>query len=851
MQKIYLYFFVIFSFFHFSYSQTDPTLAVGLETLTYQKGAIDVEVLKEIILEKQNELKTEGLKRFMFNLFPEGNYTTKFYLQNAIHILLNEENPKVVEKELLEILTNYSLALGFTIAHKELWGQELTIKYSNEFNNKILFGKYKNNLYRSTKKAIKLQKSIDTLKAKLNAVTTPNLPNINDDSELFENFKTYRSQIKKKEKIEQLVSQKTNKLEKFKSRKKTLSYTDFKRNDTIPFWLSLDIMATILSENELLVKKGFFKQKINFKESIEYRNWHKNDPIIIRQIDTIIKNISKNSVALINNFGVIKELIAKKGHSLEGLSRLYMKELKSNSSINSLIDSLPSFEAKETFKIITRKIEKGQDLIELIKIASPNIDSLVVSSRRIINIDTRSQNSVNSQTKKDSLHINNNLKKLDELANTVNNFLPENRLLPNNFQKIFIEKNPNDLNEALTNIKSNLESIRNDQEIDLEKYNKLKDISKDSIVKYILSEQNINYYKQYLKALAEEILTRKQGNIIILEKDSLLNKRYAVFFSDFYFKLKNISEKGKISMNDILYLENKVIKQMIEFKVLSDQNDIVFDEIIKHSKFILPLLKNKIVNDVKKEFDFEKIDVKKAVDVFEFISRLDELGKAETFDYVINLFREGNNELSKHLKEGKFKDIYTLFANAFKKYTLVNSQDQYIELDVVSFIDEFMKYYNKNDDSHFAFYMSIGLSQNTFFRNVAIPEHGDYIKEIGLASEKLGVKYRLRTFSRSTDYKNVIQNDVYLNKNSPFINEWYASLYGGGLLYSIANSSTYENFDYPHVGLGTGIRFYNALDFSINIGIPFIKEGTPFKDIFLGFGFDVPLSEYLTKKKNK
>src|SRR5690606_25608557 len=127
--------------------------------------------------------------------------------------------------------------------------------------------------------------------------------------------------------------------------------------------------------------------------------------------------------------------------------------------------------------------------------------------------------------------------------------------------------------------------------------------------------------------LADEILTRKEGNIIIPETDSLLNRQYATFFSDFYFKLKNTSEKDKISMNDILYLENKVIKQMIEFKVLSDINDPVFNEIIKHSKFILPLLKNKILDDVKKELDFEKIDIDKAVDVFEFISRLDELGK--------------------------------------------------------------------------------------------------------------------------------------------------------------------------------------------------------------------------------
>ena len=103
-----------------SRAQVDPTLAVGLESLTYAKGKIDVELLTEIIMEKQKELKQEALKRFMFNLFPEGNYTTKFYLQNALHILMNEQNPEVIKKELMEILTNYSLALGFTIGYQKI-----------------------------------------------------------------------------------------------------------------------------------------------------------------------------------------------------------------------------------------------------------------------------------------------------------------------------------------------------------------------------------------------------------------------------------------------------------------------------------------------------------------------------------------------------------------------------------------------------------------------------------------------------------------------------------------------------------------------------------------------------------
>lgn len=99
-------------------AQVDPTLAVGLEQLTMNKGTIDVEALTQIIMEKQKELKEEALKRYLFRLFPDNSYATKHYLQSAIHILLNEKNPHVIEKEILELTTNYAVALGVANAYK-------------------------------------------------------------------------------------------------------------------------------------------------------------------------------------------------------------------------------------------------------------------------------------------------------------------------------------------------------------------------------------------------------------------------------------------------------------------------------------------------------------------------------------------------------------------------------------------------------------------------------------------------------------------------------------------------------------------------------------------------------------
>jgi hypothetical protein len=58
------------------------------------------------------------------------------------------------------------------------------------------------------------------------------------------------------------------------------------------------------------------------------------------------------------------------------------------------------------------------------------------------------------------------------------------------------------------------------------------------------------------------------------------------------------------------------------------------------------------------------------------------------------------------------------------------------------------------------------------------------------------------------------------------------------------------------VGFGTGVTFYNALDFNVSIGIPLLENGG-FKEMtnnpFMSFGFDIQIGEYLEEvvKKRK
>ena len=110
---------------------------------------------------------------------------------------------------------------------------------------------------------------------------------------------------------------------------------------------------------------------------------------------------------------------------------------------------------------------------------------------------------------------------------------------------------------------------------------------------------------------------------------------------------------------------------------------------------------------------------------------------------------------------------------------------------------------------------------------------------------------KFHDLKKFSGYENVIKDDIYLNKRAPFVNELYGIIYGSGLLYSLANTSTNENFDFPHVGLGVGLRFYNSLDLNLTLGFPFVKGSNFGDNAFWGIGLDIPLGEYLERLGNK
>ena len=89
----------------------------------------------------------------------------------------------------------------------------------------------------------------------------------------------------------------------------------------------------------------------------------------------------------------------------------------------------------------------------------------------------------------------------------------------------------------------------------------------------------------------------------------------------------------------------------------------------------------------------------------------------------------------------------------------------------------------------------------------------------------------------------------------PIISNWHLIAYGSGILYNLVNTKTLKEFNMPIIGIGSGLTFYNGLDFNISWGVP-IMASKPISSSngFWNVGFDIQFIEYydrlMEKRKN-
>ncbi len=1008
---------LVFFNFNQSIAQSSPTLSAGLETLVLNKGTIDVQALTEIITEKQKELKGEALKRFMFKMFPSQNYSTRFYVQNALNILLNEKNPIVIEKEILELTTNYALALGVTYALIKsnddiLCGYVINsktmncsetdkkMKISNDqsssskkrkqnltpnaFHNAIekirgdrfLWLHLRKNLVRLETKIKSLERKA-SLDLKVNNTYVSEYDNTTSDLSKLERLKKRLTTLKYKRgidngdkiynnvsgnlvelssyfEINNLIDKEYHQIQKYIIKGKIYEAKELAdktpcnyeiENDNAELWnyfkydssfntkpqakttskiLSfgelLDITSSALSEIKELREKGFYKTKVDYRDGEYYRGleFQANGVSVKDRLNKLQVSIKNKIEKYVINFKIIEEFIRfNSGENNDSITKVFedkfiealtiknrnsknlysIDEIREVLELNESIDALQSYRITfpnrvNDFVATKSKISKDSLLKEklftfnninldsVMKIAqkpqtSNNLESLIMFDttetktfvKEFYNSHLKDKTKVDfiqsiltsiienpSSNTQESKNDSTDVKKLKNWFNP-NEHLDSSVTIPSIvydflFKNYELEMN-NYLSEKNDSSKSKLElDLTKVDSILLKKINSLKENRK---AKYLELVKEPNIHKEVINGLLSKIENKfnddkKQDKLIIplnTNDTSKIKNEMSNPIADLYLRLKSTIKKDSVDMNDIIYIENVFRKKLVtaQYNDIDNRFKTINDGLAEELDILIPILKIEALKGLKLGKYNEQLFT-----LFQFISNLDQLNKAETFTSIVDMLREGSAIVREDLPEGEFKDGYLIFMNAIKKYSIVNSQENFVQVDVASFLTELEQYFNRNDESNFALYLSLGLNQNIFLKDeFTFPGSNEGIESIGFASEKLGLKFKLNNFKRFSGYNNVIKDDPYLNTKAPFINEWYAVIYGSGLLYSLANTSTNENFDFTHVGIGTGLRFYNSLDVNFTVGFPFVQDRDFGSDVFVGFGFDIPLGEYLEK----
>lgn len=853
---------LVFILFHtFCFSQVAPTLGVGLETLTMNKGTIDVKVLTEIITAKQKELKHEALRRFMYKLFPEANYTTKFYIQNCLNILLNEKNPKVIEKEVLKLTTNYALALGVTYAlirSEDSYNTGLFKDTRKSYTDNMKFSTY----YQKGKIINDKKEKIDSLETEIRKIKE----NIKNETDLKEN-------------IEQ-IERKTKKITRIKIRN---NYKDNVQKSEVPFGIILDVVSLSLSNIEGLRTKGFYTNKIDYRNDSFYQNLTSDDEKKFKaELDILEDTIKKTIEPYINDYEVIKEFLEHKEDENEKdiknkLNNLLFAEANKFISTNKNDEWFNSF---KTNKNANEEETRINTTITNILIYSKRIDLKIEIDKAFSRIKTEIKNDnktldfsdLNSSIEKYNqyhpIHLTPiksiNLNKIDTISNEKNVRVINDKIIKrisyDDLKDIFnLTKTNNELPEPFkTSVSSEFQKL----EDLLKKLDAINEPVKSTTLKDYQTKLNENYkalsmsdkfnnviIENKTNEILATILNIKSLNLNLQSSDTIVARKASAFFSELYIKVKAISN-NQVKLTNLNELENYAVKNIITLKIFDEKNIETYNKLLEKIQYIILFQKFKIVNKAGDLREYNTI----LANVFAFISNLDKLDKATTYQSLVDMLKNGSTAVEENLPNDKFKDEYILFINAIKKYTIINpdAEKEYVSIDVVSFLNDLQQFYNRDNKSIFSLYLTLGLNENFFFNDFKFPDSTEEpIKNIGFASEKIGVKIKIADFKKSRGYENTVIDDVYLNNKAPFLNEFYGIIYGSGLLYSLANTSTNENFDFPHLGLGLGVRFYNALDLNLILGFPFVKDSNFGDNMFWGVGLDIPLGEYLEKLGNK
>lgn len=248
------------------------------------------------------------------------------------------------------------------------------------------------------------------------------------------------------------------------------------------------------------------------------------------------------------------------------------------------------------------------------------------------------------------------------------------------------------------------------------------------------------------------------------------------------------------------------------------------------------------------------------INILKLVSMLYDYDKPKTFTDYINiltelegLFRDNNINSSLSILNSYVKNNITLKKNEEGK--------EYLEFNIESFL---MRLSKTREDKirRLQFHFTVGVN-SIFFKNPLTLSNGEIIQNYSFVSEKIGLKFKFKNpgdwqpRNIGETYKSLFGTRTKLTPpKEPLFSNYHILLYGSGILYNLTATGTSKDFNYPIIGSGLGITFYNSLDLNLTLGFP-IQDNLNFSQnftldrSFIGIGFDIQFIEYFNRLSEK
>lgn len=201
---------------------------------------------------------------------------------------------------------------------------------------------------------------------------------------------------------------------------------------------------------------------------------------------------------------------------------------------------------------------------------------------------------------------------------------------------------------------------------------------------------------------------------------------------------------------------------------------------------------------------------------------------------------------------------------SYKEKDTVNKQPATLSLNFESLLfslnDKLVKPQRLYRTRYFQPILQIGVNYAQFVGSNELSANADgsvsKINAMTFASEKIGFKYKIinkaytRSFAPGVVYK-YYGNDWSWSRpqKMPLINEWFVGVHAGGLLYTLVDLNTQQNFNLPFTGVSMGIRSFNGLTISASYNFPFTnrlaEQGGWQQNGFAMLSVDIPIIEYI------